>query len=189
MNRSFTYINFALLLILGGVCVFQWSRERAYGDRIADLQKQSDQQENKLQIQTEDLRRTNEDLAGFKHTVAALTTQSEEQAAALRQQKAQVFVLDAEKEKLTKQLASWQRALDEHKAALANRDENIQTLLTQRDQVLAAQKDAAEKANRAIVAYKELAVKYDDVVGRYNSLATQYKAERDAAAAAATTTK
>lgn len=183
MNRTFTYVNFFLLLVLGGTCVYQWRQEAAYGARIGDLQKQYDQQQNKLTAQTEDLRRTNEDLDGFKNTVATLTSQSEEQAAAIRQQKAQVFVLESEKDKLTKQLATWEHSLGEHKAALASRDQNIQTLLTQREQLVAAQNDAAGKANQAIAAYNQLTTKYDDVVSRYNALATQYKAERDAAAA------
>lgn len=184
MHRSFTYLNFVLLLALGGVCVFQWRQERVYGDRIAALQKQSDQQQNKIQVQTEDLRRTNEDVEGFKQTVASLTTQTESQAATLRDQKAQVFVLESEKEKLTKQLDAWKQALDEHKTALENRDQNIKTLLEQREQLVAAQNDTATKANQAITAYNELARKYEDVVGRYNQLAAQFQAERDAAAAA-----
>lgn len=185
MIRIFTSVNFLLLLGLGGTCVYQWSQERVYGTRIADLQKQTDGQQNQLLAQSEDLRRTREDLDGFKENVAKLTVQTEEQAKSIRQQKAEVFVLESDKDKLTKQLATWQHAVEEHKAALANRDDNIKTLLTQRDQILLAQSDAAQKANQAIVAYNELTTKYEDVVGRYNTLATQYKAEREAAAAAA----
>jgi chromosome segregation ATPase len=184
MNRIFAGLNLFLLLVLGGTCVYQWRQEGAYGARIAELQKQTDQQQNKLLAQAEDLRRSNEDLDGFKKTVATLTTQDEEQAAEIRQQRAKVFVLENEKDKLAKQLAAWAHALDEHKAALADRDQNIQTLLAQRDQLAAAQSEAAGKANHAIAAYNELATKYDDVVGRFNALATQFKAERDAAAAA-----
>jgi uncharacterized coiled-coil DUF342 family protein len=184
MSRIFTSLNTVLLVLLGGTCVYQWSQEREYGDRITGLQKQSDQQQNKILIQTEDLRRTGEDLDGFKANVAKLNEQTESQAESIRQQKAQVFLLETEKKSLTKQLEAWKQAVEDHKAALANRDQNIQTLLTQRDQVITAQKETAEKANQTIAAYNELATKYEDVVTRYNTLATQYKAEREAAAAA-----
>jgi len=184
MHRTFTYLNFVLLLALGGTCVFQWRQERQYGERITELQRQSDLQQNKLAAQAEDLRRTGEDLDGFKQTVATLTTQTEQQAADLRMQKAQAFTLQNDKDRLDRELAVWKNALEEHKAAVASRDDNIRTLLKQRDDLVAAQKDAAAKANTAIVAYNDLAAKYDDVVGRYNTLATQYQAEHEAAAAA-----
>jgi len=185
MARTFTFLNFGLLLLLGSVCVFQWYREKDYGARITDLQRTAGTQENKLAQQTEDLRRVNEDLDGFKQNVATLKTQTDEQVAAIRAQKAQIFTLEGEKDRLSKQLVNWQHALEEHKAAVAARDQNIQTLLAQREQILSANKDTAEKANQAILAYNELATKYDDVVKRYNTLATQYKAEHDAAAATA----
>ena len=181
MHRTFTYLNFALLLALGGTCLFQWRQEHDYDARIADLQRQSDQQQNQLAVQTEDLRRTGEDLDSFKQTVTTLTTQSEQQAAELRTQKAQAFALQNDKDKLDRELDVWKQALEAHKAAVAARDDNIRTLLKQRDDLVVAQQEAAAKANTAIVAYNELAAKYDDVVGRYNALATQYKAEREAA--------
>lgn len=185
MARTFTLLNFIFVLLLGGICVFQWYREKNYGDRITELQHTTDSQQNKLAQQTEDLRRVNEDLDGFKQSVTALKTQTDEQVAAIRSQKAQIFTLEGEKEKLSKQLLNWQRALEDHKTALTARDQNIQTLLSQRDQILTANKETAEKANQAILAYNELATKYDDMVKRYNTLATQYKAERDAAATTA----
>lgn len=181
MGKSLTFFNFTLVLILGGVCVAQWSRERDYGARLRTLQQTSDKQSDRLSVQADDLRRVNEDLDGFKQTIATLKSQTDEQVAAIRDQKAKIFTLEREKDGLNKQLVNWQRAVEEHKAAIAARDENIHTLLGQRDQILAANKDAAEKANHAILAYNDLAAKYEDVVKRYNTLATQYKAEHAAA--------
>ena len=63
---------------------------------------------------------------------------------------------------------------------------NITTLLEQREQLVTANKDAAGKANQAIVAYNELSAKYEDVVTRYNTLATSYNTERQAAGKATT---
>lgn len=185
MNRSFGYINLALLLILGGTCVYQWRQEASYSARITSLEKQTASQLTTLHTQTEDLRRTSDDLQSFKENIATLTRQSDEQTAALREEKARAFALAQEKTRLTEQIAAWQRALESHKAALAKRDENIKTLLEQRDQILAAQRDAVAKANESITAYNELTSKYESVVNRYNTLAAQYQAERENPARAA----
>jgi len=183
MTKTFTYLNFVLLLVLGGVCVVQWSREKDYGAQITALARTSDIQQSRIAEQTDELRRTSEDLDGFRTAVANLKSQADEQVGQIREQKAQIFTLEHERERLSKQLTQWQQSLAEHRAAIATRDENIKTLLGQRDQILAANKDAAEKANQAVVAYNELASKYEDVVTRYNTLATQYKTEREAAQA------
>ena len=187
MVKNFAFLNFGLLLVLGGVCFFQWSREKDYAVRLGALQQSTTQQENRLAVQADDLRRVNEDLDGFKQTVSTLKAQSDEQVVTIREQKARAFTLEEEKERLSKQLSAWQRALEEHKAALATRDQNIQMLLAQREQILSANKDAAEKANQVITAYNDLSTKYDQVVNRYNSLVTQYKAEHEADPAATVT--
>lgn len=184
MTKTFTYLNFTLVLILAAVCTYQWSREKDYGSRLSDLQRTADNQEQKILVQTDDIRRANEDIDGFKKSVTDLKSQTDEQVAQIREQKAQLFSLNAEKSSLSTQLKNWQNALEEHKAALAARDGNIKTLLSQRDQILKANKDAADKANQAIVAYNDLATKYDDLVKRYNDLATQYKAEHENAESA-----
>lgn len=186
MYRLFDYINFSLLLLLGGTCIYQWTKERDYGAQVVSLRSLAHKQDLQLTAQGDDLRRAREDIDGFKSSIASLSQQAEEQAASLRLEKARSFQLGNEKEKLERQLAAWQQSLEEHKSALSNRDENIHILLEQRDQILTAQRDAADKANSAIIAYNELAKKYDDVVGKYNALATQYQAERNAAATATT---
>jgi chromosome segregation ATPase len=187
MHRAFAYLNLVLLLVLGATCVFQWRQEGAYNQRITSLEKESASQTNKLQVQAEELRRNSEDLTAFKQNVANLTTESETQAAELREQKARVFTLAQEKARLSTQLDAWQKALNEHKAALAQRDESITTLLAQREQIIAAQRDAATKANSAVAAYNDLTTKYEKVVNDYNTLAKQYQAERENAVASVPT--
>ncbi len=182
MTKFFTWLNFALVLALGGLCAHQWAQEKNYGERVVQLQKVSDAEAEKLRVQQDDLRRAQEDLDGFKSSVASLTTQSQDQLKQIREQKAQLFALENDRRRLSTELANWQHAVEEHKAAIVVRDHNIQTLLAQREQLASANRDAASKANEAIVAYNDLAKKYDDVVGRYNALATQYKTERDASA-------
>ncbi len=182
MTKIFTWLNFLLVLALGAVCARQWTQEKHYGERVVQLQRTGDAQAEKLQLQQDDLRRAQDDLEGFKTAVANLTAQSQGDLKQIREQKAQLFTLENDRRRLSSELTNWQRAVEEHKAAISARDHNIQTLLSQREQLVSANRDAASKANQAIVAYNDLAKKYDDVVTRYNALATQYKTERDAAA-------
>ena len=186
MSRYFNIFNLALLILMGGLCVYQWRNEKEYARRIADLYRTSTDQAVKISEQCEAIRRTNEDLDGFKGQVTALKAQGDEQNAQLRQQKAQIFTLEQDKDKITRLSDNRQAALDEYKKAVAERDVNITTLLEQREQLVTANKDAAGKANQAIIAYNELSAKYEDVVNRYNTLATSYNTERQAAGKATT---
>ncbi len=185
MSKYFDYLNLTLLVFLGGLCVYQWTHEKEYALQLADLRHTATSQADKLTVQGESLQRANEDIESFKKEIVAFKAQSDENNGLIRQQKARLFVLEEEKGKVSRQLADWQKALDEYKKAIGNRDENIKTLLAQREQLVATNKDVAAKANQAVVAYNDLATKYEDVVTRYNTLATQYKSEHEAATAGA----
>ena len=184
MARYFDYINLTLLVLLGGLCVFQWTHEKEYALQLAELRHTAASQSDKLSVQGESLQRASEDIESFKQEIVAFKTQSDENNGLIRQQKAQLFVLEEEKGKVARQLADWKTALEEYKKAITNRDENIKTLLAQREELVVTNKDVAAKANQAVLAYNDLAVKYEDVVTRYNTLATQYKSEHEPAPAA-----
>ena len=185
MTRYFDFLNFALLGLLGGLCVVQWSHEKDYARQLADLRTTATNQADKLAVQGEAIQRAGEDIDGFKHEIVAFKAQADENNGLIRQQKGRIFQLEESNGKATRQLAEWQKALEEYKNAIGLRDENIRTLLGQREQLVATNKDVAAKANQAVIAYNDLATKYEDVVTRYNTLATQYKAEREAASATA----
>jgi chromosome segregation ATPase len=181
MIKYLNSINLVLVTLVGGLCVFQWLQEKEYGRRISDLDHTATVQATKIAEQTESIRQATDDIGGFKTEITAFKTQVDELNASVRQQKAQVFTLNGEKQKLARQSANLQQALDEYKKAIAGRDDNIKTLLDQREQLVTANKDVAGKANQAIIAYNDLNTKYEDVVNRYNTLAVRYKAEHEAA--------
>jgi chromosome segregation ATPase len=179
MTKYFDYLNLVLLTLLGGLCVVQWSHEKEYGRQLVELRQTSSTQAAKLTAQEETIQRSREDAEDFKREIAAFKTQADENNGLIRQQKAQLFQLDAEKVKISRQLAEWQKALEEYKNAVAGRDQNIKTLLSQREELVAANKDVAGKANQAVAAYNDLSAKYEDVVTRYNALATRYQSEHE----------
>ncbi len=185
MSKYFDYLNLALLVGLGGLCIAQWSSEKEYSHQLTDLRQTSSSQAAKLTAQEETIQHAHEDTEEFKHEIVAFKTQADENNALIRQQKAELFQLNAEKGKLSTQLAEWQKALTEYKSAIAGRDENIKTLLSQREELVSANRDVAAKANQAVAAYNDLTTKYEDVVTRYNTLVTRYQSEHEAPAAPA----
>lgn len=179
MIRTLNTLNFVLLLVVGGLCIFQWSREKDYARRLSELQQTTGDQKAKLAEQAEAVQHAQEDLEGFRGQVATLSRESAEQTALIREHKGQIFSLEAERTKLSRQAAASQQTLDEYKTAINGRDENIRTLLRQREQLVAANKDAANKANQAIAVYNDLIGKYENVVSQYNALvASQTKDTR-----------
>jgi chromosome segregation ATPase len=177
MSRYFDFINLALVALLGGLCVTQWSHEKNYARQFADLRQIAASQADKLAVQTEALQRSGEDIDGFKREIVNLKDQADKNDDVIRQQKAQVFQLEADNGKITHQLADWKKAVDDYRQGVASRDENIKTLLAQRDQLVAANKEVAAKANQAVLAYNDLTAKYEDLVNKYNTLAARYQSE------------
>jgi chromosome segregation ATPase len=176
MIRNLNRINLVLIVLIGGLCVFQWQVEKHARANINSLQRTTAIHEQKIAEQEENLKGANEDIERFRVQVTELKALSDDQAIQIRDQKAQVFKLDEAKTQLTKQTESLRQALDVYKAAITSRDENIKTLLEQRDQLFTANKNAVEKANLAIATYNEINTKYADLVGRYNDLAARVQA-------------
>ncbi len=189
MTRYFDTLNLTLLVLLGSLCVAQWSHEREYARQLGDLRQTTATQADKLAMQGETIQRAVEDIEGFKREVVSFKEQADENNALIRQQKARIFLLEEEKGRVTRQLADWQKALDEYKKAVNGRDDNIKTLLAQREQLVTANKEVAAKANQAVFAYNDLTTKYEDVVTRYNALAARYQSEHEPASATSASAK
>ena len=186
MIRHLGLINFVFLLLIGGLCIFQWHVEKEARQRINGLQRTVASQEQKIAEQEDSIKGANEDLDRFRAQVTELKAQNDGQIVQIRDRKAEVFKLEETKSQLTKQAEGLHQALDTYKAAVASRDENLKTLLEQREQLLTANKGAVEKANLAVTTYYELHAKYSDLVARYNELAVRAQAaasnQKDAAA-------
>ena len=176
MIRNLNRINFVLLVILAVVTLFQWKVEREARISINSLQRKTALQDQKIAEQDETIKGNNEDLDHFRAQVLELKTQNDAQAVDIRDQRAKLFQLEETKTSLTKQTESLRQSLEAFKAALASRDDNIKTLLDQREQLYAANKNAVEKANLAITSYNDLNGKYADLVTHYNELVAKSQA-------------
>ncbi len=189
MSHRLHQINFVLLVFVGGLCLFQWHREKQADDQIVNLRRIGREQEGKIATQGEAIRSANEDLDGFKGEVAGLKHKSDESDTEIKQQKARIFTLERDKEQHAAEAAEWKKTFAAYDQAVAARDGDIKTLLGQRDQLVSANKDVAQKANQAVVSYNGLVAKYEDLVGKYNDLAKRYQAEHATASAPDTHTQ
>jgi len=178
-------VNLALILLVGGLCVHQWSGEKEADAQIVELRRIARVDETRLTSQSDAIRAANEDIDEFKKVISALKTKSEAGDAQSREQKGQIFRLEQAAQQHATESDVWKKTLGAYQEAVSARDKNITLLLEQRDRILEANKANAKKATDAVVAYNELATKYEDVVGKYNELAARYKAEHTPAPSAA----
>jgi chromosome segregation ATPase len=183
MSYRLHQVNFVLLALVGTLCLFQWHREKQADDQIIDLRRIGQAQDRKIATQGEAISSANEDLKGFKSEISGLKQKSDQSDTEIKQQKARIFTLEREKERHESEAAEWKKTFAAYDQAIAARDGDIKTLLDQRDQLVSANKDVAQKANQAVVSYNGLVVKYEDLVGRYNDLAKRYQAEHATASA------
>lgn len=170
-------LNFVLLLGLGTLCLFQWSTERSARARISDLLKSQSDLTHQLAEATESLKSAREDLDAFRRQIVALKAQSDEQAATIRTQTAQLARLESSEKSLTRQLEQWKAAVAEYGVAVKARDEQIAKLIQQRDQYYEANKASIVRANTAVEALNDLNKKYSEVVTLYNNLVAQTQAQ------------
>lgn len=177
MPFSLHRLNFILLLSLGALCVFQWNTEKTARTRIGSLLNERENLTQRVAEQSDSLHAANEDLDAFRKQILALKAQTDEQVTTIRTQKSNLTRLEGSEASLTRQLELWKQALEEYRGAIAARDDQIKTLVEQRDQYYAANKAAIERANHAVAALNDLNEKHNDVVTRYNALAAQAQAQ------------
>jgi len=170
-------LNFVLLLALGALCAAQWNTEKSARVRIGGLLKAQADLTHQLAEATESLKTSREDLDAFRAQILSLKTQSDEQAATIRTQHAQIARLESSETSLTRQLEHWKQAVEEYSAAVKTRDEQIAALTQQRDQFYEANKASIVRANAAVAALNDLNVKYTEVVTLYNNLVAQTQAQ------------
>jgi len=176
MDYYLNRINVILIALVGALCVWQWSGERKADSQLENLRHVVAADESHLLAQDQAIRGANEDIDEFKKEITALKTKADAGDVAIRQGKARIFTLEQQVKQNAAEAEIAAKALAAYKQGLSARDNNIKILLDQRQQLVAANQDAVQKANTAIKTYDELASKYGALVTQYNDLATRYKA-------------
>jgi chromosome segregation ATPase len=182
MDYYLNRINVVLIVLVGGLCVYQWTGEKQADAQLVELRRVVHADENHLASQAEAIRTASADLDEFKKIITEFKSKSDAANLQIRQTKAKIFTLEQETKRQATEAETAARSLAAYKQGVAARDANIQVLLGQRDQLVTANHEVVKKADQAIGAYQELANKYTALVGQYNDLAGRYKAEHAAAA-------
>ncbi len=177
MDYYLNRINVVLIVLVGGLCVYQWSGEKQADAQLVELRRLVRADENHLASQAESIRTASADLEEFKQVITEFKTKSDAANLQIRQEKAKVFTLEQETQRRAAEAETAARSLAAYKQGVAGRDANIQVLLGQRDQLVSANHEVVKKADQAIGAYQALAGKYTTLVGQYNDLAGRYQAE------------
>ncbi len=176
MEYILNRVNLVLLALVGGLCIYQWSGERKADREIEDLRHSVQKAEDHIAAQDQSLRGANEDIDEFKKVIAESKLKSDADDVALREKKAQVFTLEQQAKRAISDADLSAKTIAAYKLGINDRDANIKILLEQRQKLIDANQDAAQKANQAITAYNELANKYGTLVAQYNDLGKRYKA-------------
>jgi len=176
MEYYFNRLNFVLVILVGGLCVYQWSGEKRADREIEALRHSVNVAEDHIAAQDQTIRGANEDIDEFKKIIADAKTKTDESDKTIRDQKAKIFTLEQHSKHLEVEANLAAKSITAYKAGIADRDSNVQLLLDQREKLLSANQDAANKANSAIKAYNDLATKYASLVEQYNDLGRRYQA-------------
>jgi chromosome segregation ATPase len=176
MEHFLNRLNVVLIVLVGGLCVYQWSGESKADGQIVELRRSARVDEDHISSQNLAIRGAREDIVEFKKVVVELKGKSDAADVQIRQQKARIFTLELDQKQSAAAADIWKKSLAAYKQAVAARDGNIHLLLDQRQQLIDANRDAAHKANQVVSAYNDLAAKYTALVGQYNELAKRYKA-------------
>jgi chromosome segregation ATPase len=176
MDYYLNRINVILVALVGALCLWQWSGEKKADLQLENLRRVVAANESHLAAQDQAIRGANEDIDEFKTEISSLKAKSDASDLEIRQDKARVFTLEQEEKRHAAEAEQSARALAAYKQGVATRDQNIQLLIDQRQQLIGANQDAVSKANNAVTAYNDVATKYATLVGQYNELAKRYKA-------------
>jgi chromosome segregation ATPase len=177
MEYYLNRINIVFIALVGALCVWQWSGEKRADGEIEKLRQVVATDERHVAAQDQAIRGANEDIDEFKKVITSLKAKSDAGDVQIRQQKARIFTFELDSKRHDDEADIWKKTIAAYKDAVASRDGNIHVLLDQRQQLIEANKDDAAKANKAVLAYNDLAAKYADLIGHYNDLAKRYQAE------------
>ena len=136
MNRSLQFLNFAGILALTVLCCFQWRTNRQLNLRAIDLEKTRLVQSAKIVEQDKTIKGYVADLDDFRKRLELAES-------ALKEVEDKLSVITTERDQL-------KAALDKWIAAVAQRDEQLQKLATERNDAVAKFNDLANKNNAAV---------------------------------------
>ncbi len=160
MKRFLPWLNLLGVLVLAGLCVVQWQRDRRMNLEVNRLEKVRQAHEQKIADQEKSAKGLMDDLAHFKEQFQETHRDSTEARAAAQKLERQNLQLSAEREQLKASVTNWA-------AAVAERDERLKLAGVQL-------RDLSARLNESVLKFNELASNHNGSIRRFNELATNY---------------
>jgi DNA repair exonuclease SbcCD ATPase subunit len=158
--KALGWINLCGVLLLAGLCVVQWQRDRRLNREVQRLEKQHLAAEETRAAQEKTARGTAADLERFKVQFQELHAESAAARQKLRQFEQENAQLLRERDQLQAAVTNWA-------TAVRNRDESLRTLNERL-------REAGGQLEQSIVRHNALASNYNATVRRLQELATNY---------------
>lgn len=163
MNRKLQFVNLFGVLILAGLCVFQWRQNRELNLGLNDLEKARQAQEQKLSEQGKTIQGLTDDLARFKEQFTSAKGELTETKEKLNVAERTLAQVSTERDQLQINLTNWMNAVTERDAKLKEANERIT--------------EVVGRLNESVSKFNQLVTNHNDVVTRYNELAKKIPAE------------
>jgi chromosome segregation ATPase len=164
MNRSLPIINFAGVVALGILCLFQWQTNRRANLETIGLEKEKHGLTATVVEQTKTIEGLKADLNSFREQLAKAGELAGNTTSQLRSAEKENSGLRAERDQLKTNVSAWSDAVAKRDKQLSEANETIKQLATTRD-------EAIEKFNA-------LAQKHNDLIKDFNDLNRQLAAAR-----------
>lgn len=162
MNLFLQIVNFVGVLLVAGLCVFQWNDNGQLHRNLDELDRTRQEQVAKIADQEKTINANNADLDDLRAKLAKAEAATKDIQGKLDTETARNKQLAAEHDRLVAEQGEFKTAIERWQAAIAQRDETIK----QADQTI--QKLSAER-NDDINKYNDLMNKYNGVVKDLNA--------------------
>lgn len=155
MNRALTWINLGGVLVLAGLCVFQWRANRGLNLQVNNLEATRFAQAAQIDEQTKKLGGLTADLERFREQLGATALSLKDTGAKLRASEHLAAQLANERDQLKDAIAQWTAAVSLRDRLLAEANARITDLGAQLHQ-------AANKYNALVSSHNTLVQQFND---------------------------
>lgn len=159
MNRRLQFINLFGILLVAGLCAFQWNANRKLNLEINRLEKARIAQAAEISEQAKQIKGYTQDLDTFRDELTRTSSNLKEEREQNRSTEMLMQRLTNERDQLKTSVTNWVEAVAERDARLKEDSERITKL--------------GSDLNASIRKYNELASNYNSVVEDLNALRSQ----------------
>lgn len=157
MNRKLQFVNLCGVVLLAGLCVFQWRQNRALNLGLNDLEKTRQAQEQKFGEQSKTIQGLTDDLTRFKEQFTSARSELTEVKEKLNVTERTLTQVSTERDQLQINLTNWMNAVTARDAKIKEANERIT--------------EVVGRWNESVVKFNQLVTNHNDIVARYNELA------------------